>query len=53
MYIVYWFIQEAQVGLNFASEDEAYRFKEAVEKKLVDRHIRAIGNVPYTSFGYI
>lgn len=35
--------QDAQAGLNFADEDEASRFKNAVEKKLAERHDRKMG----------
>ncbi|CAG2186035.1 WASL [Mytilus edulis] len=33
---------EVQAGLNFASEDEAIKFKNAVEQKLLERHQKKI-----------
>ncbi|KAL5014857.1 hypothetical protein ScPMuIL_009127 [Solemya velum] len=38
---------DAQTGLNFADEDEASRFKNAVEKKLAERHDRKMGKHEY------
>lgn len=38
-------LQTAQAGLNFASEDEAAKFKTSVEQKLLERHKRRMGKV--------
>ncbi|XP_033746820.1 neural Wiskott-Aldrich syndrome protein-like [Pecten maximus] len=34
--------EEVQAGLNFASEDEAFKFKSAIEQKLMERHQRRL-----------
>ncbi|XP_061178867.1 actin nucleation-promoting factor WASL-like [Saccostrea echinata] len=34
--------EDSQAGLNFASEDEAFKFKNNVEQKLLERHRRRI-----------
>ncbi|OWF35295.1 Wiskott-Aldrich syndrome protein [Mizuhopecten yessoensis] len=34
--------EDVQAGLNFASEDEAFKFKNAVESKLMERHQRRL-----------
>ena len=36
-------LQDSQAGLNFASEDEANKFKRAVEAKLMERHKKRMG----------
>lgn len=38
-------LQTAQAGLNFASEDEAAKFKTSVEQKLLERHKRRMGKI--------
>ncbi|XP_069142757.1 actin nucleation-promoting factor WASL-like [Argopecten irradians] len=34
--------EDVQAGLNFASEDEAFKFKNAIEQKLMERHQRRL-----------
>lgn len=34
-----------QAGLNFASEDEAIKFKNAVEQKLLEKQLKKMGKI--------
>lgn len=38
-------MQNTQAGLNFASEDEAAKFKSSVEQKLLERHQRRMSKL--------
>ena len=36
-------LQDCQAGLNFASEDEAIKFKNIIEEKMLIRHKKRLG----------
>jgi hypothetical protein len=38
-------LQDVQAGLNFASEDEAIKFKNAVEQKLLEKQLKKMGKI--------